>query len=99
MDNPNNKTLFFWLISLATLSPAINISLRTPNKHDRIANMDKVVNFVNQSVEELKKIRGPSRKETIRLTGYVIGVSLGVGLFVMFFDYIFAQLVTLLLTR
>ena len=74
-------------------------TLRTPNKHDRIATMDKVVNFVNQTVEELKKIRWPSRKETIRLTGYVIGVSLGVGLFVMFFDYLFAQLVTLLLTK
>ena len=61
--------------------------------------MDKVVNFINQSIEELKKIRFPDRKETIRLTGYVIGVSLGVGLFVMFFDYLFAQLVTLLLTK
>lgn len=61
--------------------------------------MDKVVSFVNQSVDELKKIRWPSKKETIRLTGFVIGVSLGVGLFVMFFDYIFSQLVTLLLTK
>ena len=57
------------------------------------------MSFVNQSIEELKKIRFPDRKETIRLTGYVIGVSLGVGLFVMFFDYLFAQLVTLLLTK
>jgi preprotein translocase SecE subunit len=61
--------------------------------------MDKVVNFINSSVEEMKKVRWPTQKETIRLTGYVIGVSLGVGLFVMFFDYLFAQLVTLLLTR
>jgi len=74
-------------------------TLRTPNNHDRIANMDKVVNFVNQSIEELKKIRWPSKKETIRLTGFVIGVSLGVGLFVMFFDYLFAKLVTFLLTK
>ena len=61
--------------------------------------MSKVALFINESVDELKKIRWPSRKETIRLTGYVIGVSLGVGLFVMFFDYIFSQMVTLLLTK
>ena len=73
--------------------------MRTPDKHDRIADMDKVTNFVNQSYEELKKISWPSKKETIRLTGLVIGVSLGVGLFVMFFDYIFAQFVTFLLIK
>lgn len=61
--------------------------------------MNKVANFINQTVEELKKISWPSKKETIRLTGYVIGVSLGVGLFVMFFDFLFAQLVTILLTK
>ena len=61
--------------------------------------MEKAVDFVSQSIEELKKIRWPSRKETIRLTGYVIGVSLGVGLFVMAFDYLFSQLIKLLLTR
>jgi preprotein translocase SecE subunit len=61
--------------------------------------MDKVVSFFNSSIDELKRIQWPSKKETIRLTGFVIGVSLGVGFFVMFFDYIFAQLVTLLITN
>ena len=61
--------------------------------------MDKVVNFINQSYDELKRIQWPSKKETIRLTGFVIGVSLFVGLFVMFFDYFFAQAVTLLIAK
>jgi len=60
--------------------------------------MDKVVNFVNLSYGELKKIQWPSRKETIHLTYFVIGGSLGVGLFVMFFDYIFAQVLATLVS-
>jgi preprotein translocase SecE subunit len=58
--------------------------------------MDKVASFFNQSWDELKKISWPNKKETTRLTGFVIGVSLGVGLFVMSFDYLFTQVLTTL---
>jgi len=68
-------------------------------KNAKILNVDKVQNFLVSSYEELKRVTWPSKKDTIRLTGYVIGVSFGVGLFVMFLDFIFAQLLTFLLTN
>ena len=68
-------------------------------KGAKILSVDKVQKFLVSSYEELKKVTWPSKKDTIRLTGYVIGVSFGVGLFVMFLDFIFAQLLTFLLTN
>ncbi|MBN1162156.1 preprotein translocase subunit SecE [Patescibacteria group bacterium] len=60
--------------------------------------MNKVLDFIKSAINELKKVQWPSRKETVRLTAYVIGVSFGVGLFVMLFDYIFKELLTLVIT-
>ncbi|GIW60420.1 MAG: hypothetical protein KatS3mg087_1486 [Patescibacteria group bacterium] len=68
-------------------------------KNARILSVDKVKNFLNSSYEEMKRVTWPSRKDAIRLTGYVIGVSFGVGLFVMLLDYIFAELLALMLTK
>jgi len=53
--------------------------------------------FIRESIQELKKVTWPSKKETARLTGYVIGVSVLVGLFVSGFDYLFRQLLALLI--
>ena len=60
--------------------------------------MKKVLNFIKAAINELRKVQWPSRKDTLRLTGYVIGMSVGVGLFVMLFDYIFKELLTFVLT-
>lgn len=61
--------------------------------------MVKVIDYIKSSYEEVKKVKWPTKKETIRLTGYVIGVSLAVGLFVTIFDYVFKEALTILLTR
>lgn len=58
--------------------------------------MTAIVNFVKNSYEEIQKVQWPTKAQTTRLTAYVIGVSLGVGVFVMLFDYVFANLLTLL---
>jgi preprotein translocase SecE subunit len=58
-----------------------------------------VIKFIKQSIEELKKIQFPSRKETLRLTAYVIGVSIGAGLLITLFDYLFKELLTFILTK
>jgi preprotein translocase SecE subunit len=58
-----------------------------------------VIKFIKQSIEELKKIQFPSRKETLRLTAYVIGVSIGAGLLITLFDYLFKILLTFILTK
>lgn len=61
--------------------------------------VNKVMKFFSQSLEELKKIQWPSKKETVRLTGFVIGVSAFAGLLIMLFDFVFKKLITLLLTK
>ena len=61
--------------------------------------MNKVIDFFKDSYEELKRIQWPTRKEATRLTGFVVGVSLGVGLFVMAFDYAFTKLLTFIITK
>lgn len=58
-----------------------------------------VIKFIKQSIEELKKIQFPSRKETLRLTAYVIGVSIAAGLLITLFDYLFKELLTFILTK
>jgi preprotein translocase SecE subunit len=66
-------------------------------KNAKILNVDKVQYFLRSAYEELKMVTWPSKKDTIRLTAYVIGVSFGVGLFVMFLDYVFSELLATIL--
>jgi preprotein translocase SecE subunit len=61
--------------------------------------VSKVIKFVSQSIEEIKKITWPSKKEAARLTGLVIGISALASIIIMVFDYVFKKLLTLLLTR
>jgi preprotein translocase SecE subunit len=61
--------------------------------------VNKVIKFFSQSLDELKKIQWPSKKETVRLTGLVIGISAVSGLIILMFDYVFKRLLTLLLTK
>lgn len=53
------------------------------------------VQFVKESRDELKKVRWPSREQTIRYTIIVVIASLAVGLVTGAFDYI----LTLILER
>lgn len=59
--------------------------------------MDKVVGYVKDSIEEIKRVQWPTKQETVKLTGFVIAVSVGVGLFISMFDYIFTELLSLLI--
>ena len=52
----------------------------------------QIRNNVGQDiVDELKKVSWPSRKDTIRLTSIVIGVSLIIGLYVGIIDILLAK--------
>ena len=73
--------------------------LRISQKNARMSGVKGLVNFINQSINELRKIEWPKKDETVKLTGYVIGISLGVGLLIMVFDYMFKELLTLILTN
>ena len=53
--------------------------------------------FINQSIAELKKVVWPTRKKVVKLTGIVLGVSLATGLFIGGLDYLFTNLIGLII--
>ncbi|MBI2414226.1 preprotein translocase subunit SecE [candidate division WWE3 bacterium] len=61
--------------------------------------MQKVFDYIKEAIEELKRVQWPTKKQTIRLTVLVIGVSVGVGLYVSGLDYVFAKTIELMLSQ
>ncbi|HOS88763.1 MAG TPA: preprotein translocase subunit SecE [bacterium] len=61
--------------------------------------MNKVSKFIKESFEELKKVQFPNKKEALRLTGYVIGISLISGAMITLFDYLFKEILRLVITK
>ena len=53
-------------------------------------------NFIKASIAELKQVVWPTRKQVIRLTIIVIAVSVATGIFIGALDYVFTNLVGLL---
>jgi preprotein translocase subunit SecE len=53
--------------------------------------------FLRETKDELKKVAWPNRQEVIRLTMVVITVSLLVGIFLGGLDFIFVNLLTIIL--
>ncbi|MDD5489833.1 MAG: preprotein translocase subunit SecE [Candidatus Moranbacteria bacterium] len=51
--------------------------------------MNKLWSFTKESRAELRKVNWPTRAQTIKFTGVVIGVSLGVAIFLGALDYLF----------
>ena len=59
--------------------------------------LTKLKNFIQESRQELKRVNWPTREETIRLTTVVIGLSVFIAVFLGVFDYIFIQLLKLVI--
>ena len=53
---------------------------------------NKITIFLKEVKLEMKKVNWPTRKETIRYTLIVIGVSIGVAIFLGGLDFIFTLL-------
>jgi preprotein translocase subunit SecE len=51
--------------------------------------MNKLSLYIKESIEEMKKVTWPTRKETYYYTLLVIGISIAVALFLGLLDYIF----------
>jgi len=51
--------------------------------------MNKIINYIKASIEELKKVTWPTKKETYRYTVLVIVVSLVVAAYLGGLDYLF----------
>jgi preprotein translocase subunit SecE len=57
----------------------------------------KLTNYIKTSIEEMKKVSWPTKKETYNYTILVIGVSLGVAVFLGALDYLFSWLLGLII--
>lgn len=51
--------------------------------------MNKLTIYIKSSIEEMKKVTWPTKKETQNYTFLVIGISLAVAAFLGALDYIF----------
>jgi len=49
----------------------------------------KIKNYIISSIEEMKKVTWPTKKETYNYTLLVIGISLAIAAFLGVLDYIF----------
>lgn len=54
-------------------------------------NMEKIIKYVRSSIEEMKKVTWPTKKETYNYTILVICISIGVALFLSALDLGFNQ--------
>jgi len=59
----------------------------------------KPVVFFREAKSELKKVSWPTRKEAIRLTEIVIGISVLVGVYIGILDFIFTKAVGVILNK
>ncbi len=61
----------------------------------KYVNMDKnklvSPNFANGIIEELKKVTWPTKKETIRLTTIVVGISLIIAVYIGIIDVLLTK--------
>ncbi len=53
----------------------------------------RIKRFFSESRTELRHVNWPTRKEAVRLTSIVIGISLGLAVFLGAFDYLFTYLI------
>ncbi len=49
------------------------------------------VRYLRETRGEMRKVTWPTREESVRLTGIVIGVTLAFALFLWFFDLVFSN--------
>jgi preprotein translocase subunit SecE len=57
----------------------------------------KITNYFKNSARELKRVNWPTKKETINNTALVIGISLGVALFLGIVDFLLTQVLQLVI--
>jgi len=59
--------------------------------------MKSPITFLKEVRREISNVSWPSKKETFRLTGIIVSVSLIVSIFIGVLDFIFTNLMTLAL--
>lgn len=59
----------------------------------------KPINYLKASIEEMKKVAWPTKKETYNYTLLVVGVSLAIAAFLGGLDYVFNKGLELIINR
>jgi preprotein translocase subunit SecE len=59
--------------------------------------LQKLTNYFKNSARELKKVNWPTKKETVNNTALVIGISLGMAVFLGVIDFFLTQILQLLM--
>lgn len=59
--------------------------------------MAKIGKFLKEAQHEFKRVNWPTRKETIRYTLFVVGISVGIALYLGLLDYIFAEVLKIVI--
>jgi preprotein translocase subunit SecE len=54
--------------------------------------IQRIKRFFTESWTELRHVNWPTRQEAVRLTSIVIGMSIGLAVFLGFFDYLFTTI-------
>ncbi|OGD53608.1 preprotein translocase subunit SecE [Candidatus Beckwithbacteria bacterium RBG_13_35_6] len=57
------------------------------------------VQFLKEVKAELKKVKWPTKKEVVKMTGIVLGVSVATGLFLSGLDLMFTKLFTFIIQK
>ena len=61
--------------------------------------MNQLTEYLKASIEEMKKVTWPTKKETYNYTLMVIGISVAIALFLGGLDYIFTAALTMIINR
>ena len=59
--------------------------------------MNKIINYIKLSIIELKKVVWPTKREAINHSLLVIGISLGVAIFLGIIDFILTKILQLVI--
>jgi len=59
--------------------------------------LKKATNYFKESYQEMKKVAWPTKQETTKHTLLVIGISLAVAAFLGAFDYLFSELLRIVI--
>lgn len=60
---------------------------------------ERIKKFFQEARQEFRHVNWPTNAEAVRLTAIVIGISLGIALFLGAFDYFFTYLLKMLINR
>jgi len=61
--------------------------------------MTKLINYIKASIEEMKKVTWPTKKETYNYTLLVIGISIALAAFLGSVDYLFTKGLELIINK